>query len=184
MGTLPVAVTHQHTPLEHHPKESQQMKGRRILSPLLWKLLECGKMSGLPCIFRHSSYPAPSIWYMLHRNVMKERIGRKAAREERMKRGNKASMSSTGYASRAFSIPKGRDRLTVSYKVDKYSSKKVTNDNCRAIWPDNLGTVGLETSQLSCSLGLDANVFRAGRDLEVIQDSSRYMVIWNLTTVT
>ena len=45
---------------------------------------------------------------MLHRNVMKERIGRKAAREERMKRGNKASMSSTGHASRAFSIPKGR----------------------------------------------------------------------------
>lgn len=70
---------------------------------------------------------------MLHRNVMKERIGRKAAREERMKRGNKASMSSTGHASRAFSIPKGRDRLIVSYKVDKYSSKKVTNDNCRAI---------------------------------------------------
>ena len=48
-------------------------------------------------------------------------------------KGDKASMSSTGYASRAFSIPKGRDRLTVSYKVDKYSSKKVTNDNCRAI---------------------------------------------------
>ena len=36
-------------------------------------------------------------------------------------------MSSTGYASRAFSIPKGRDRFTMSYKVDKHPSKKITH---------------------------------------------------------
>lgn len=50
-------------------------------------------------------------------------------REEGSKRredekGDKASMSSTGYASRAFSVPKGRDRLTMYYKVDKHPSKK------------------------------------------------------------
>ena len=77
-------------------------------------------------------------------------------------------MSSTGCASRTFSVPKGRDRLAVSYKVDEHPSKKITNDNGRAIWPHNL-----ETSQLSRSLGLGAHVFKAGRDPEVIQDSSR-----------
>lgn len=36
-------------------------------------------------------------------------------------------MSSTGYVSRTFSTPKGRDRLTVSYKVDKKKTlQKIT----------------------------------------------------------
>lgn len=36
-------------------------------------------------------------------------------------------MSSTGYVSRTFSTPNGRDRLTVSYKVDKKKNPPKNN---------------------------------------------------------
>lgn len=46
-------------------------------------------MSGLPWICKPIIHLAQSTWYMLSRNVMKERRGRKAGVEERMKEGMK-----------------------------------------------------------------------------------------------
>lgn len=74
---------------DSHQKAGQQVRGRRILSPLLWKLLEYRKMSGLPWICKPIRHLVQSTWYMLSRNVMKERGGRKARGEERMKEGMK-----------------------------------------------------------------------------------------------
>lgn len=89
MGTLSVAVY----PPAHSPgtsskgKPADERKEDFVSSPV--------KASGVwedvrfTCISKLSLYPVPSVWYMLHRNVMKERIGRKATREERMERGIK-----------------------------------------------------------------------------------------------
>lgn len=60
-----------------HQKKLWQMKARRVLSPLLWKLLECGKMSNLACISKPSTHLIHFTWYMLSRSVMKERKRRK-----------------------------------------------------------------------------------------------------------
>lgn len=74
---------------------------------------------------------------MLGRNVMKEREaeGRGRKKDER---GNKASMGSTG-VSRISSAPKGKGRLIVSYKVDKYPSKK-NNGQVTTVYPLDLTT--------------------------------------------
>lgn len=81
---------------DSHQKEGQQVKGRRILSPLLWKLLEYRKMSGLPWIFKPIIHLAQNTWYMLSRNVMKEKGRKKGKGRRKDEGGNEATMSSKG----------------------------------------------------------------------------------------